>query len=259
MKQWRVLFKKEMIGHFRDRKWIWVPLVLIILAVMDPVTNYYMPQILDAVGGLPEGSVFEMPEISEVDAIKMSISQLSSLGVLIIALISMGTIATERKSGIAELILVKPVAYSAYILSKWAALLVLVLVSYLLSMLFAWYYIGVLYGFIPVKDFLLLTFFYGLWLMLVVTISIFYNTLFRSSGLVAFSTIATLLLMSGISSLFGKRLKFNPNQLSAHAFSFLHTGEIPNALYGSAVVTIVICVLLLLASVYIFHTKEHAG
>lgn len=259
MKQWRVLFKKEMIGHFRDRKWIWVPLVLIILAVMDPVTNYYMPQILDAVGGLPEGSVFEMPEISEVDAIKMSISQLSSLGVLIIALISMGTIATERKSGIAELILVKPVAYSAYILSKWAALLVLVLVSYLLSMLFAWYYIGVLYGFIPVKDFLLLTFFYGLWLMLVVTISIFYNTLFRSSGLVAFSTIATLLLMSGISSLFGKRLKFNPNQLSAHAFSFLHTGEIPNALYGLAVVTIVICVLLLLASVYIFHTKEHAG
>ncbi len=259
MKQWGVLFKKEMIGHFRDRKWIWVPLVLIILAVMDPVTNYYMPQILDAVGGLPEGSVFEMPEISEVDAIKMSISQLSSLGVLIISLISMGTIATERKSGIAELILVKPVAYPAYILSKWAALLVLVLVSYLLSMLFAWYYIGVLYGFIPVKDFLLLTSFYGLWLMLVVTVSIFYNTLFRSSGLVAFSTIATLLLMSGISSLFGERLKFSPNQLSAHAFSFLHTGEIPNALYGSAVVTIVICVLLLLASVYIFHTKEHAG
>lgn len=96
MKQWRVLFKKEMIDHFRDLKWVWVPLVLIFLAVMDPVTNYYMPQILDAVGGLPEGAVFEMPEISEVDAIQMTISQLSSLGVLIISLISMSTIATEN-------------------------------------------------------------------------------------------------------------------------------------------------------------------
>lgn len=95
--------------------------------------------------------------------------------------------------------------------------------------------------------------------MLVVTISIFYNTLFRSSGLVAFSTIATLLLMSGITSLFGDRLNFSPNHLSTHAFSMLHTGEIPDTLIRSAVVTVILCVLLLQTSVYIFRTEEHAG
>src|SRR5690625_4798729 len=150
MRQWQTLVKKELLGNFRDRKWIWVPIVLILLAVMDPVSNYYLPQILDAVGGLPDGAIFEMPQVTGIDAITMSISQLSSLGILIFVLISMGTIAGERKSGIAELILVKPISYTAYIMSKWTALLALVLVSYIVSMLFAWYYIGMLYEFIPI-------------------------------------------------------------------------------------------------------------
>ncbi len=259
MRQWKTLFKNEMVGHFRDRKWIWVPLVIILIAVMDPVMNYYLPQILDKVGGLPEGAVFQMPEFTGIDAIQMSISQLSSLGVLIIALISMGTIAGERKSGIAELILVKPVAYPAYILSKWAALLVLIIASYVLAMLFAWYYIGILYDTIPIGDFLVMTALYGLWLTLVLTVSIFYNTIFKSSGLVAFSTIATIILISVGSSLFGEKLSYSPSNISNHSFEFLHTGEISSSLIGSAVTTVIACLILLLLSIYIFRTKEHAG
>ena len=259
MKQWLILFKKEMVANFRDRKWIWVPIVLILIAVVDPVVNYYLPEILDAVGGMPEGAVFEIPQITNIDAIQLSFSQLSSLGVLIIALISMGTIASERRSGIAELILVKPVSYTSYILSKWAALMLLVWVSYVLAMLFSWYYIGVLYDFIPFGEFSLLTFFYGLWLTLVVTVSIFYNTLFRSSGLVAFSTLATLIIMSIVTGLFGDKLKYSPNNLSSHAYEMLYTGEIPGALLASAGVTIFICMILLVLSVYFFKNKEHAG
>lgn len=259
MRQWQTLVKKELIGNFRDRKWIWVPIVLILLAVMDPVSNYYLPQILDAVGGLPDGAIFEMPQVTGIDAIMMSISQLSSLGILIFVLISMGTIAGERKSGIAELILVKPVSYTAYIMSKWTALLALVLVSYIVSMLFAWYYIGMLYEFIPIGDFLLLLFFYGLWFVLVVTLSIFYNTVFRSPGLVAFSTIATIIVLSVVTSMFGQKLNYSPSNLSNHALHYLQTGDISGALIGSAVTTISICALLLVWSIYIFQTKEHAS
>ena len=259
MRQWQILVKKELIAGFRDKKWIWVPLVLILLAVMDPVSNYYLPQILESVGGLPDGAVFEMPEVTATDAIAMSIGQLSSLGVLIFVLISMGTIAGERKSGVAELILVKPISYTTYIMSKWTGLLALVLVSYTISMLFAWYYIGLLYTFIPAGDFLFLLFFYGLWFILVATLSIFYNTVFKSPGLVAFGTIATIIVLSVITSLFGQKLNYSPSNLSNHALNYLQTGEIQGALIGSAVTTIVISALLLVWSIYIFQTKEHAS
>lgn len=259
MRQWQTLVKNELIGNFRDKKWVWVPIVLILLAIMDPISNYYLPQILDAVGGLPDGAIFEMPEVTGLDALMMSMSQLSSLGVLIFVLISMGTIAGERKSGITELILVKPVSYTAYIMSKWTALLALVLVSYTISMLFAWYYIGVLYEFIPIGDFLILLFFYGLWFIFVVTLSIFYNTLFKSPGLVAFSSIATIIVLSVVTSLFGQQLNYSPSNISDHALHYLQTGNISGALIGSAVTTIVICALLLVWSIYIFQTKEHAS
>lgn len=257
--QWRTLFKKEMIGYWRDRKWIWIPLVFILLTIMDPITNYYLPQILETVGGLPEDAIFQLPEITAADAIMMSLSQLSSLGALIIALASMGTIAGERKSGVAELILVKPVSFAAYVTSKWVSLLIIVWSSYLISMLAAWYYIGVLYAFIPFADFLILTFFYGLWLSLVASISIFYNALSKSPGLVAFLTIATMLVLSLVTTLFGDSFSWSPNHISSHIHTRLLTGEIPSALYGAAGVVILLSIGLIVLATYIFKQKEHAA
>ena len=38
-----VLLRKEGLENWRNKKWIWVPLVFILLAIMDPITNYYLP------------------------------------------------------------------------------------------------------------------------------------------------------------------------------------------------------------------------
>lgn len=257
--QWRTLFKKEMIGSFRDRKWIWIPLVFILLTIMDPITTYYLPQILETVGGLPEGTMIEFPELTGAEAIMMSLSQLSSLGVLIIALSSMGIISSERKSGIAELILVKPVSFTAYITSKWAALLTIVWSAYLISMLAAWYYIGILYEFISVTEFLPLLFFYGLWLTLAASLSIFYNALCKTPGLVAFLTIGTLMFMSVITMVFNNHVSWSPNNLSSHIQTMLVTGEVPTELYGAGGVTIILSLTFIALAIYIFRTKEHAA
>src|SRR5699024_8226735 len=101
-------------------------------------------------------------------------------------------------------------------------------------------------------------FFYGLWLVLVATISIFYNTLFRSPGLVAAFSIITIMLMSIVTSIFSHILPWRPNKLSSHIQETLITNELSIDLIGSAVVTIVISAVLLLASIYIFRTKELA-
>lgn len=256
--QWGIIFKKEMLEYWRNFSWIWVPIVFTLLAIMDPLTTYYMPIILDNVGGLPDGTSIEMPDITASDALMMSLQEFSLFGVLIIVLITMGIIAGERKSGVAELILVKPVRYSYYILGKWAAKLTLLLTSYLIGLLTSWYYVNLLFGEIPILAFIQTVCFYGLWIILVVTITIFYNTLFKTPGLVGALSIGSLLGMSAISSIFSHKLPWFPNSLSSHIRQMLHTGEIPTALWGTSFVTITLIIALLFLSFLTFQRKELA-
>ncbi|RCW62975.1 ABC transporter permease [Saliterribacillus persicus] len=257
--QWTTIVKKEMLEDFRNFKWVWVPLVFILIAIMDPLTTYYMPKIMDAVGGMPDGTVFEMPEVSPYTAIMMSLTEMSMFGVLVAVAITMAVIAGERKSGVAELILVKPVGYFTYILAKWTEKVILILASYIIGMLVSWYYINLLFGEITIGEFVPLVLFYALWLIFVTTLTIFYNTLFKTPGIVISVTIATLLGMHIVYRIFQHKLSWFPNSLSSHIGDMLNSGSIPSELWGASLVTILVSVVLLFASRYVFRTKEMAN
>src|SRR5690625_5237467 len=118
MSQFLTIYKKEALEIWRNFSWLWVPLVFILLAIMDPITYYFMPKLMEALGGMPEGMVFEFPEIPASDGVMIALTQFSSIGELIIVLLTMGTIACERNCGNAELIPVKSDNHITYILAK---------------------------------------------------------------------------------------------------------------------------------------------
>ncbi|MFC4388850.1 ABC transporter permease [Gracilibacillus marinus] len=256
--QWITIFQKELLEDWRNYKWIWVPLVFIILCIMDPLSTYYLPQILDAVGGLPEGTLLEIPETLPEDAIMMSLAQLSMIGVTIVAAVSMGVIAGERKSGVAEMILVKPVHYFSYITAKWAAKALLILASFLIGMLASWYYVNLLFGEIDFQQFIQTVFFYFIWLLFVLTLTTFFNTLVKSPGLVLSFTLITLLCMSIFNQIFSHTFTWFPNTISRYILQMLHEGAIPSELWGATIVTLVLSLVILISSNYIFKTKEMA-
>ncbi|SFE30850.1 ABC-2 type transport system permease protein [Lentibacillus persicus] len=256
--QWWVLFQKELVENSRNMKWVWVPLIMILIAVIDPLTNYYLPQIIEATGGLPDGTQIQLPEYQPSDVVMMSLGQFSTVGVAVIALISMGTIAGERKSGVSELVLVKPVSYGNYITAKWASNALLVLVSFALGMLASWYYINLLFGELSFGALLQVLVFYGLWYLLVVSLSIFYNTIFKIPGLIAFLTIATVGLISIVTSIFSHVLAWSPSRISTYIQQMIITERVPYDLTWAAIVAGIMIVLLLIASVMIFRKKEMA-
>jgi ABC-2 type transport system permease protein len=253
--QWLTLFKKEMMENWRNKKWIWVPLVFILFAIIDPLSNYYMPLIIESVGGMPDGTVIELPEFAPAEVILMTLGQLSSLGVLVIVLMSMGVIAGERKSGVIELILVKPVSHAHYITAKWTALLAIVWTSLILGITASWYYTGVLFGELSVVSLLIIIFFYGLWLTLVSTIVIFYNSVVKTPGLVAFFSIATIMVMSILTQVFGRFLEWSPNNLSGHIFESLILEQITGDLTATAFITAGLIVILLIGAILLFRKK----
>jgi len=257
--QWMTLFKKEMMENWRNKKWIWVPIVFILLGMFDPLTNYYMPQIIESIGGMPDGTVIEFPEYSPAEVIFIALGQFSSLGILVIILIGMGTVAGERKNGIMELILVKPVSYRHYITAKWTALLALVWTALILGLTASWYYTVILFGELPVLSLVKIIFFYGLWVTLVATIVIFYNAFVKTPGLVAFLSIATIILMSAVTQMFGRFLEWSPNNISAHIFESLMMGKVTEDLMATALVTIGLIIILLVGAIYLFRKKSIAA
>lgn len=256
MSQFLTVFRKESLESWRNFSWVWVPIVFILLSIMDPLTYHFLPKLMDLVDDMPDEMIFEIPEIPASEAMMMALVQISSIGILIIILLTMGTIAGEQKSGIAELILVKPVNHVTYVLAKWFAKFSLFFVSFTIGMLINWYYVNLLFGEIELSKLISLILFYSLWIMFAISLTIFFSTVFKGPGPVAGITIGTLISMSVVSGIVSRWLPWFPNQLSSYINDLLYTGTISADLWGTAAITVLLTIILLTGSFMIFRKKK---
>src|SRR5699024_3772465 len=173
-----------MLQIWRSKQLIWVPLVMILIGIIDLISYYYLPEVIKLSGGLPEGAVFEVPSLLPREAIIIGLEQLSFLGSLVIIAISMGTIAGERKSGQAEIMLTKPINHVNYVTAKWFALVTVTLLSLFLALFLNWYYTNVLFDPISFIIILKVFLFYSLWFLFIISIVMFFNSFLNKPGLV---------------------------------------------------------------------------
>jgi ABC-2 type transport system permease protein len=251
-----VLFRKEMLELTRNYKVIWMPIVFILFGLTEPLTAYYLPEILQSVGDLPEGTVISIPPPSSGEVLLSIMSQYSTFGVLVIVLGFMGTVAGERRSGNAVLVLVKPVPYTSYIYSKWSAALVLVWVSYSLGMLSGLYYIHLLFDGMPFNTFIQGFLVYGLWLTFIMTLVIFFSSLVQTPGLTAFYTIGSTMLITFLSGYMTKTLKWSPGQLTNYVYNLILEARWSESLTGTIIFTSVLCLTTLLITPILSRKKE---
>ncbi|TFB13892.1 ABC transporter permease [Filobacillus milosensis] len=241
--QWFVIFKKELLENWRNLKWIWVPIVFIIFAVMDPITTYYLPKIMDAVGGMPEGAVVDIPMPNANEAMMMSFGELSLLGVLITVVIAMGTISGEMKSGVYELILSKPVKYTHYVSAKFMSIALMVWVSTALAIIAGWYYVALLFGTIDFTKLLTGILFFSLYFALIVSIVLMVNTWFQTPGLVAFISLLLIIILNVATSIYGHILTWSPALISDYIGAYLSTGTLTDELWYSALMALVFSIV----------------
>ncbi|MCW5698133.1 MAG: hypothetical protein KIS96_15600 [Bauldia sp.] len=221
MSQWLVLWRRELLELRRSYRWIWVPLVFLALGAMQPLASYYMPQILDSLGGLPEGAVIEIPPPAPGAAMASALNQLGTLGVLVLVLVAMGSVATERSTGQAAMILVKPVSHAAFITVKWAAYALLMLAAVIIGQLGAYYYTDLLIGPLPLSTVLGSAAVFAAWLGFVLALPIALGVFFRSAAAVAVMTVVIAVVLSTATSLLGDAMAWSPALLAAAAAGLL--------------------------------------
>lgn len=140
-----VMLNKEWSELIRTYRLLLVPILFAILAVMAVLMAKMMPELISSSTDLPAGAVIQIPDPTIKDALMAITPQFDQLGLLAMILLFMGTIASERASGVMTMILVKPVSKWSYVGAKILSSFVLITLSYLLSILISWYYINQLF------------------------------------------------------------------------------------------------------------------
>jgi len=256
VRQWIVMYNKEMLEMWRSFKWLWVPLVFILLGIMQPVTTYYLPQILESAGGLPEGAVIEIPIATGEQVMAEIISQYSTMGVLILVLAGMAIVSGEKQSRSIGLILVRPVPLSTFITTKWAGLVTLTITSLLVGCLSGWYYTELLIGQVIIGHFVSGIWVYGLWMIFIITVLVLMSTILRGSSAVAFVTILIVVSLSILTGVFDQWMLWSPARLTHHTSSLLMNGIAGDGFLMSVGTTVAAVIVVLMISVTALSRQE---
>ncbi|MDT8858764.1 ABC transporter permease [Alkalihalobacillus sp. MEB130] len=256
MKNFFVLFMKEMRESMRNGKWIWLPVVLIIIGISQPLTSYYMPQILEAAGNLPDGAVIDIPTPTGEEVLIGVMSQYGTIGTLLFVLATMGVISQERQNGSLMLVMVRPVSAFQYIASKFASQLVILLAALISSYVLAWYYTNLLFTSVSWTLMLGSLAVYSLWIVFIVAVTILVGTLLRNNGGIAGVSVLFLATVSLLTTLFPKYMEYSPGNIRAQASILLLEGEWVRSITNVVGTTVGLSVLCFLLAVVWFKRFE---
>lgn len=244
---------------WRNFKWIWVPLVFILLGIMQPVSTYYLPQIVVQFGGLPEGAVIEIPKPSPHEMMVNTLDQFTSIGMIIIILGFMGIVNNEKARGIAEIIMVKPVRYINFILGKWLGSSSLSLVSLFLGYCTAWYYTDLLFGSVDLSRMGISFLLYSIWFVFVLSVCIFFSTIIKSNGGAAALTLLTVILLSLLPEIVPKLMKYSPGTITTFADQYFIYGTVDSGFPIALTITLLSMVAIIGCSIYVFRSSFHSS
>lgn len=249
MTQFNVLLKKEWRENFRNYKVFWIPIVFILFGIIEPVTNYFMPQILDSVGNLPDGAVIEIPPPEPEEILVAVMGQYQLIGILVLVLAYMGSVAGERKNGTATLLYVRPLSYRSYFLSKWILASAVGMLSVWSGLLAAYYYTFLLFERVDFTKFLKFGATYSLWILLIVSLVLLMSAALPNAGLAAAGSLLLIFVFQLIDGLLGTYWTVSPLKIPGYAAQWLLDGPKPEDFWWTIGIGILLVFAMILAGI----------
>ncbi|MNC36826.1 putative transmembrane protein YxlG [compost metagenome] len=248
MRQAWLMYRKELLGMARCYQLLWIPVVFMLLVVMQPVTSYFMPDILAASGSIPDELVASFPIPGPTEVMGTVLGQYSTIGVIILVIAGMRIVSGELYGGTAALILVRPVSSASFILAKWASQMTLMLISFTVSYAAAWYYTVQLLGPVPWREGLAAGGLYMIWLGFAISLIILFSTILRGSA-VAVISLLVVFGFSLVQSLAPSWFTWSPARLLMLASATIMDSPI-ESVYFPVIMTVLLCFVCLGISIW---------
>lgn len=253
MKNSMRMLAKELKEILRTYKIYVVPGIFLLFGFASPILTKLMPKLL---ANLADEINLILPEMTWMDSYAQFFKNLVQIGILAIILTTMGTIADERKRGVTQLILTKPVSRTGYVVAKYSANLLLISAATLAAFFATWLYTDILFDGTQFAVGLGATGLYLVYAAVILALTIAASAVTKSTVAAGGLSILGYFILS-LLPLFGKGLsKYSPAVLVNHISQVIAgTADTANLCWTVVVAAATILGLLTLGST-LFNRQE---
>lgn len=243
MQQFKALLLKEWRESVRSYKILWIPLVFVLLGISDPLMNYFMEDILQAVGNMPDGFMMTMPEFQPADLLIASTGQFQTIGLLVLITAYIGSVSRERQNGTATLLYVRPMSFTALFFSKWIVASTIAIISAIAGYAGSIYYTALLYGTVDIAKFLAMLGTYCIWLLFVMALTVAMSAAFQTSVAAA---VTIILIPVGllVDTLIGSFWSVTPWKLAKYGTGLLTDNVLMKNYWYTLLVVLILIVII---------------
>ena len=243
MQQFKALLLKEWRESVRRFKILWIPLVFGLLGISDPLMNYFMEDILQAVGNMPDGFMMTMPEFQPADLLIASTGQFQTIGLLVLITAYIGSVSRERQNGTATLLYVRPMSFTALFFSKWIVASTIAIISAIAGYAGSIYYTALLYGTVDIAKFLAMLGTYCIWLLFVMALTVAMSAAFQTSVAAA---VTIILIPVGllVDTLIGSFWSVTPWKLAKYGTGLLTDNVLMKNYWYTLLVVLILIVII---------------
>lgn len=191
---------KEILEMVRTSRLLIWTVVCMVFGIISPLTAYYLPDIISTFGAT-ENIAILFGEITYQDSIEQYIKNFGQIGTIVLILMSMGSVASEKVDGSVQFLLVRPVGTMGILGAKIVSLSIQLAIGLLGAMVTMGFYTWYLFPGFPVLRFIYSNLFLFLYFFSIGTITIAISAAVRKPILAGIGTLGVWLLASIIGSI----------------------------------------------------------
>ena len=242
------LLRKEFKSQWRTHRLLIVAAVFFVFGLGTPLLLKYLHALVPS-----EGFTGVLPQFTAADSAKGYIDTLGQVGLLAAILVAMGSVAAERESGTAAMILAKPAGPGRFIVAKLAALAVTFGLGIAIGAVGCYAYTVVLFGSPGGFNFLVANLIGWLYLLFCLSVTVMYSCFFKSQLAAGGLALVTLVAIAGTAGLPVLR-DYSPGALMALSQTWSSGGD--TIAWGPLAVAIALIPATIFIGWQVFRRKE---
>lgn len=255
MNNFKILFKKDILEIIRTKKWLVYLISFFAIVVLSVVTARLLPELFNLLLQDSQGENIFSYEASIADSYTQFIANMGEISWLLIVIMFANTLTKEKNKGTYSLLKSNGVSEKEIVLSHFFSKLLLITVSYLLSViLFMICNLFVFHEYAGLRGVISLSYLY-LSLVFALCLSIFVSSIVKknSRGIVLVIIVYFVLTLL---SIFPYIDIYNPMySLTLANNVIVNSNNETSDFIINLIVTLTLSISLLLASIYLFRNK----
>ncbi len=239
----------------KTSKFIIFPVLLVMLAIMSPLTARYLNEIL-AYTLEGSGIVIDLGTPTVIESYSQYIGNLYELYLYVVIFVAVGMFINDKTKGLLPLIISKPISRTKYIVSKYLSLNILLLGSLVIGYFVFDYYTFFLFDEIDMLGMFYATLLFFVYLLYVTSITLFSATHTKSYLLAIITTFGIILFLGALKLWEVGILKFIPGYLMNNIIKILmNTAETTDIIYN-VLLTLAISIVFVILSIVRFRKQD---